>query len=236
MSLLTMLQQVSDSIGLPRPSSIVSSTDQTVRSLLAIANEEGNALARRGSWNKLVKEATFATVNGTASYPLATIAPDFRHLLNDTSWNRSSRRSMGGPMSSQDWQAQQAWVAASPFQQFRIRGGSILITPTPTTAENIYFEYVSNSWCESSLGVDQTAWSADSDVGILDEYLMGLGVKFRWLKSKGFPAYMEAEQMYNSEVQKALGRDGGARTVSLNGRSSSRLRSQGLIPDTGYGV
>lgn len=235
MTLLTMVNQVQDSIGLPRSSTVISSTDQTVRSLLAIANEEGNALARRGSWNKLVKEATFATVNGTASYSLSSIASDFRHLLNDTSWNRDSRRSMGGPMSSQDWQAQQAWVAASPIQQFRIRGGSILITPTPTTAENIYFEYVSNSWCESALGVDQTAWAAESDVGILDEYLMGLGVKFRWLKSKGFPAYVEAEQMYNLEVQKALGRDSGAPTVNLNSRSSARLRAIGMIPDTGYG-
>lgn len=235
MTLLSTINQVQDSIGLPRSSTVISSTDQTVRTLLAFANEEGNALARRGSWNKLVKEATFVTVNGTASYALSTIAPDFRHLLNDTSWNRDSRRSMGGPLSSQDWQAQQAWVAASPFQQFRIRGGDILITPTPTTAENIYFEYVSNSWCKSSGGTDQTAWAADTDVGILDEYLMGLGIKFRWLKSKGFPAYVEAEQMYNLEVQKALGRDGGARTVNLNSRSASRLKSQGIIPDTGYG-
>lgn len=236
MTLLSIVQQTCDAIGLPRPSTVISSTDQTVRSLLSLANEEGNELARRGSWQALVKEATFQTVNGTASYSLSTIASDFRHILNDTSWNRDARRTMEGPLSSQEWQAQQAWVAVSPFQQFRIRGNSIIITPTPTTAEDIYFEYVSNSWCESSGGTDQTAWAADTDVGILDEYLMGLGIKFRWLKSKGMPQYLEAEQKYNSEVQKALARDGGARTVQLNRRNSAALKLRGRIPDTGFGV
>lgn len=235
MTLLSIVQTVSDSIGLPRPSQVISSTDLTVRAMLSLANEEGNELARRGSWQALVKEASFATADGTASYALSTIAPDFRHILNDTSWNRTARRSMGGPMSSQAWQANQAWVAASPFQQFRIRGGNIIITPTPTTVETIYFEYVSNSWCESSTGTDQSAWAADTDVGILDEYLMGLGLKFRWLKSKGFPSYYEAEQKYNSEVQKALSRDGGAKTVNLNRRGYGRINSNGMTPDTGYG-
>lgn len=235
MTLLSIINRVQDAIGLPRSSTVISSSDQSVRSLLALAQEEGDELSRRGSWQALVKEASFSTVNGTASYAMSAIASDFRHILNDTAWNRTSRRSMDGPLSSQDWQARQAWVAASPLQQFRIRGNNVIITPTPTSAETIYFEYVSNSWCESSGGTDQTAWAADTDVGILDEYLMRLGVKFRWLKSKGFPAYQEAEGKYELEVAKALGRDGGARTVNLNRRNRGGLSVNGMVPDTGFG-
>jgi hypothetical protein len=46
-SLLTIIQDVADRIGLVRPSSVIGSSDHQVRQLLALANQEGREQARR---------------------------------------------------------------------------------------------------------------------------------------------------------------------------------------------
>jgi hypothetical protein len=48
------------------------------------------------------------------------------------------------------------------------------------------FEYQSTYFCQSSAGADQSAWAADTDVGVLDENLMELGVIWRFKKKNGW--------------------------------------------------
>ena len=62
MTLLTMIQDSADEIGLPQPAAVFSSTDQTVRQMLALANREGRQLAQRYKWQALTKEASFANL------------------------------------------------------------------------------------------------------------------------------------------------------------------------------
>ena len=57
MSLLTMVQNATDALGIPRPSAVVGSSDQQIKQILSIANIAGKSLARKYRWSALVKES-----------------------------------------------------------------------------------------------------------------------------------------------------------------------------------
>lgn len=222
-------------IGVARPSVVVSATDQTARTLLSLAQVEGRELAKRGDWEELMSEGTFNTVASTESYALTSVASDFDHIINGSMWNRDTDRQVRGPLSAQDWQAVKSdAVSSSPFQNYRIRGGNILLYPTPSAAESIYFEYVSKNWCQDSGSTGQAAWAADDDTGVLDENLMALGIVWRYLRKTGMD-YSEQLRDYESQVQKALGRSGGAAVLRMGSRIVDPVLYPANIPVTGYG-
>jgi len=209
LSLLTLIQTAADLIGIPRPNTVISSADTQVRQLLALANIEGKALAKRGQWQVLVKEVTHTTLAQEDQGAVATIAPGFSHLINGTLWNRTQQDPINGPLSPQQWQLLKASAATGPYYDFRIRGGRLLMIPTPPAGETAALEYVSKHWCQSADGsTTREAWAADSDTGILPEDLMTLGVRWRFLQAKGMD-YGEAFRDYEIQVNDCLARDGG---------------------------
>jgi hypothetical protein len=214
MTLLSTIQDVADQIGLPRPSAVISSTDQSVRTLLALANLEGRILLKRHQWSALQKEATFVTLAAQDQGAISTIAPGFDYILNETEWNRSQFRPLGGPLSPQDWQQLKAFSATGPYPMFRIWQGHLYLQPAPAAGLTGAFEYMSLNWCQSSGGTGQSGWAADTDTGVLDETLMGMGVKWRFLQSKGL-GYDEAFRDYEMMVNQAIARDGGRKRFNL---------------------
>jgi hypothetical protein len=73
---------------------------------------------------------------------------------------------------------------------------------------------VFNAWCKSEGGVAQNAWAADSDTGILDEYLIKLGLRWRVLRRLGM-SYADELDEYERALAKALAHDGGAAILDL---------------------
>lgn len=63
-------------------------------------------------------------------------------------------------------------------------------------------------------GLGQSDWVADTDLGILDEDLMELGIIWRLLARSGL-AYAEEKDEYEREVDKAVARDGGNAILDL---------------------
>jgi hypothetical protein len=230
MSLLTIIQNVCNSpgVGLAVPTVVVTSADAGILELLQLANQEGKELGKRFDWPVLTAEQTFTTT--AAAVQVGAIPSAFDRFVNDSMFNRTTARKVVGPISPQQWQAIQANGSyTSVIQSFRRRGTDLLITPTPAAGETIAYEYISKNWCESSGGTDQSAWVADTDVGLLDEELMKLGIIWRWRKAKGF-SFQDALDTYNSEVEKAAGRAPGAPTLYLNSRPTTALRRP-LIPE-----
>lgn len=238
MTLLSICQQAARAVPLAAPSIIVGNTNETASLLLACAQDEGNALSRRYNWLSLVKEHTFSTVASTEDYSLPS---DFSRLENQTLWDRNNYESIRGPLSSQQWQEYKSSVLATTntvWKRFRIRDVSgtvkFSIHPTPDAAETMVFEYVSDNWCETSGGSGQSAWAADTDVGVLDEYLLGLGIKWRLLNRLGM-IFDEEREEYEREVIKAIARDGGAPILNLTGRARYHLIGPENVQDTGFG-
>lgn len=234
MTLLTLIQNASDTIGLNRPSVVVSSTDGNVRTLLAFANTEGRELLERFSWPQTQAETTHTTLGAELQGVMATIAPGFAYILNQTFWDRTLTQPVTGPLSPTEWQALKARTAVGPYSSYRLRAGDLYAYPAPAAGSTWVFEYQTKYFCESSGGTDQDSWLADDDVGILDENLMMLGVVWRYKKKNGLD-YSEDFRIYEQKLANETARVGGKR--ALNMAAGGPIGAMGVyVPEGSWGV
>lgn len=219
MSALTLAQSVCRRIGLPSPTTAVSSTDAQVLQVVELANEEGKELAKRPpyGWQALQNQATFTTTAVELQGTIEAIAPGMSKIINDTIWNRDLRRPIFGPLGPQNWQQLKALNMVGPWNQFRIRNGQLLFIPPPAVGQSCYFEYVTKYWCTSSDGLTgRAAFLQDTDVTLLDEELMVLGTIWRWKAAKGLE-YAEDFNKYERQVIDAIASDAGKDVINMAG-------------------
>lgn len=155
---------------------------------------------------------------GQSDYPLPA---DFERPIDNTMWDRTRYWAMRGPQSPQQWQMYKSSIIgkASIERRWRIRNingvDMFSIDPVPTDNDaSLVFEYVSTGWCRSPTGVYQNSWQSDSDVGVLDEYILQLGTVWRVLKRLGL-AYADERDEYERQRSKAAAQDGGAAVLSI---------------------
>jgi len=221
--------------------------------IAAIAPQTWYAFGTGVPNNSIVQAVTVSTVTlnqaatqtgagqflfGQSDYPLPT---DFQRPIDNTMWDRSRFWSMRGPQSPQQWQLYKSSVIgrASIQRRFRFRriNGNVSFSIDPVPTDNgsaLVFEYVSNAWCQSASGTAQALWEADTDVGILDEYLMMLGVRWRVLRRAGL-SYAEELDEYERQVSKALGADGGAAILDLAPNNNLSLIGPWNLPESNFG-
>ena len=216
MTLLTMINGAQDTIGLNRSSAVMSSTDGNVRTLLALAQTEGQELIERYSWPVSQAEATHTTLAAELQGVMTTIAPGYAYIINGTFWDRTLTQPVAGPLSPQEWQTQKARVITGPYSSYRIRAGSLYAYPAPPSGSTWVFEYQTTYFCESSAGTDQAAWAADTDVGLLDENLMQMGIVWRFKKKNGLD-YSEDFRVYEQKLANDTARVGGKRVLDMSG-------------------
>lgn len=217
MSLLSIIQDATDLLGLARPSAIISSSDQQVRTLYALAKEEADELRSNYPWTALQREYTFTC--SAAAAQSSGLPDDFDRFLNGSFFDRSTRRPVLGPITPQLWQGIQANPQLNRvFLAFRQRAGSMLVTPTPNGTDTLAYEYITNKWArKSDLSTDYTTWQVDTDTSYLSEPIIKLGIRWRFKKSKGLP-YGEDYDTYRAQRDNAQGVDGGAAAISISGR------------------
>lgn len=236
MTLLATIQDACDRMGLVRPTVVVGSSDQQIRQLLGLAQQEGKELARRHNWQAICKEKT---ITATATETQASAIPaDFDRFVNDTFYNRTKHRRVEGPLDSVEWQRYKATTTTLLFDAFRVRGDGMLFAPTPSAGDIYAYEYVSTYWVATTAATTtpaQATWLADTDVGILSEELMTLGIVWRFLKAKGLD-YAEPFRTYEAQLMLRMARDGGKRSVNM-GRSFDyrRVRSP-TFPDGSWNI
>lgn len=228
MSLLTIIQYVCGRVGVPVPATVYGTTDTQVLQLLRLLEEEGNDLARRGDWEGITFEATHTTIAAEDQGAITSIATNgYRIIKNDTFWDRTNKLPILGPLSNEEWQTLKGVGTTGPRYHFRLRGGKVLINPVPTAGYTWAFEYLSKNWI---LGADGTTYkqyfTLDTDTILLPEDLALMGLRWRWKKEKGFD-YAEDFRTYETQVKDALSRDGGKRTLSMDG--SHRRAQPGIF-------
>lgn len=210
MTVLTMIQQTCDTLSLPRPSVIFSSTDQNVRTLTALLKEELEEL-HTFDWQRLQREHTFVTV--AAAEQTGAIPEDSRRFISGTFFNRTTQRPLVGPVTPQAWQAQQAsGVVPATYIAWRERDDAFLMTPVPAAGETIAYEYITSTKALSSSGAEKTEISADSDTILVAESLARLGLRWRWKQAKGLD-YAEDMETYERKKTNAQAVNGGASPV-----------------------
>lgn len=187
-----------------------------------------------------------ATATGAGSFRFGqsdyALPADFQRPVDSTFWDRSRYWQMRGPMSPQQWQLYKSSVIgqSSIERRYRFRrvGGANVLSIDPTPFDNgsqLVFEYVSNAWCKNAVtSALQTSWLADSDLAIVDEYLIRLGIRWRILRRGGF-SYSEELDEYTREVDKAIAHDGGSKILEMIPNESLTLIGPWNLPETGFG-
>jgi hypothetical protein len=230
-----MIQEVSKEIGIPKPIQVFGTADLAVLQLLSIANTEGKNLSKRYMWQDLVVLASFTMLKAELQGPMTTVAgTDFQHMISETMWDQTDDEFIGGDVNVRKWQNLQATIITGPHPVFRIYGGKLYLTPAPTSFNNLAFAYKSKNWCQSSGGTGQSSWAADTDTGIMDEDLMQMGIKWRWLKTKGLD-YSEEFREYEIQLSIAKGNDGSKRTYDMGFSHNSASPGVG-IPEGSWSI
>lgn len=242
MTLLTAIQDACDELGIIRPLTAIGSTDQSVRQLTALANREATELSQQADWVELQRLQTMTTVANQAEYDLPA---DFDHYIVETAWDRSDFEPMQGPLTPQAWQSIKSGLLGSGifFRRYRVYRSAtstatkFTIDPTPTTSgDELVSEYVSNHPWRNAAGTDtKVRATADTDVLLLPENLLVMGIIWRWLRAKGLD-YQTQLLEYNQALDSRLGKNRPAPTLSLNTNFYGlQLLGAQNIPDTGYG-
>jgi hypothetical protein len=229
MTLLSLVQNVADEVGAQRPTAVYNSSDQTAKRLFQACKKECEFLVRRYAWSALRREATISTVASTGDYALES---DFHRMLDETVWDATEYWPMHGSLTPQQWQNVKRSTIARPVNRRRFRlmwDGTtktrrIFIDPVPTSVATLYYEYVSNQFCQATGGgALRSAWAADTDVATLDENLIELGVKYRYLQARGLP-YADQESDYRKALIRAIGNDRPVQGVDLGAQPSAMFQ------------
>ena len=115
---------------------------------------------------------------------------------------------------------------------FRIEGSRIYIHPTPNvTGDTIAFDYYSrNTVVLQSDSSHASDWASDNDTSRFDEELLTMGLKWRFLQSKGMPFEPEYKE-YEAIKDELTADNGGKRMITLGIPSIVPTN----LPDRGFG-
>lgn len=227
MSLLTICQSALREVGeFSVPSSIIGNTDPTAVQLLALAQRSAKTLALDHKWQVLLTTYTFPTVAATATYALPS---DFHRFANLTFWDRTNYEMVRGPVSAIEFERLRSgnMSNAAMYKYFRLAANLFSIYPTPTAVETIAYQYYSKYFI-----TNKAAYSDDADAPLLDEDLLTIDLRWRFLQAKGADfAHEKAEAIQRRDA--LLAKDGGRDMIQFGGPRVAR--EAGNIPDTGFG-
>lgn len=216
LSLLQMCTQALEEVGVDPPTAIVSGNDLGVQ-LLGLANTTGRMLSTRYDWRELRAEGTFTT---TASQELqSTLTTDFPNLRKfhpESVWNRTQQRRLF-PLSPQGWTRVKADGVSPSINYYYLRGQQFLMpSDTVVGSETIAFEYQDKRWCSSSDGLTlRDAFANDADISRLDDYLMVLGIRWRFMARKGLD-YAEQMREFEDYLSQMIADNNPHETLSVN--------------------
>lgn len=240
-TLLEIVTQACDELGLPRDTSAATSTNPQTRQMVALLNAAGYDLMRRHAWGDLVNLQTFPTVASTSDYSFSDMSvDDFDRFVNETHWDRTNQQFMIGPITPQEDRSLREGLTASVsiYKKYRVLGhtSGLRIWPTPDAVETLVFEYVSNNWARSSAGDGQATFEADSDTSVFDPWLMVKELKFRFRAAKGLEATaLEMERtMMRDEL---IAADLGGRTLRMDGGTmDTRFATLNNVPEGNWSL
>ena len=184
---------------------------------------ETHAGGVRGGWDNLL-----AVIPGGSSVPLLPKSICDSVLMDFDSLQAVKSGLAISPALRRRWRIKRSADDATHAKRF-------FVDPTPVAAgEDLIFEYISENWLTEAAGTTGAdVWAADTDVAILDEDLITMGVIWRFLRARGL-AFETQLAEYEREAAQAIARDGGAPALHTARRTFTL--PAGNVPETGFGT
>jgi len=238
-TLIELVNAVARSVGHPITTDVASSMDEAVLRIAYYANLACTELIYMFNWQFLTKPYNLlfaAEFEGQVERGY-DLPPDFKAMVDETHWTRSTQLPAIGPINPQDWQClviRDAKVTTRIL--WRIRGGQIWIKSPSVSEETLKFEYLSKYWAvDGTDGTPKDALEKNNDYHIYPWQLPVLFTRAKWFENEGFDsngAYADFRTAFNYET----GVDKGASSLSLVPYVGyPYLDVARNVPDTGYG-
>ena len=202
-TILEICKEVADLAAVQRPDDLFSAENQNDQIWLSVAKSELDSLMRYGNWQELTKEAILLTNSSQTIYPLDMIAPDFYCLLQNTVYIKDQAERVIGAITPEQW-ARDKCFKVNDDVSFIIQNNRIKFLNNPSCWKILLMYRSSNIVWDFNTFEEKTVLEKNTDVPIFDEYLVKLGILWRWLKRSGLD-YTEEYNEYQRELKKRFG-------------------------------
>ena len=202
-SVLEICQEVADIAATKRPEDLFNSASLSDSIFLSVAKSALDSLLRYGDWQELTKEGILRTSSTRDSYLLEAVCPDFYSLLNNTIFIKDSKEKIIGAITPEDWMREKYFCHEGSQLKFKIQNGRIKFLTPPADGLKIVFQYRSNAICFDPYEgyKEKSNLTKNTDIPVFDEYLVKLGILWRWFKRNGMD-YAEEYAEYERELKK----------------------------------
>jgi hypothetical protein len=204
---------------LKRPQ-IFNSSDPDDIQMGAIANRVALEITGYYEWEELRKSIEIPMNSGQTIYDLPT---DVKSIVGDSSWETDGSRMVMSDVSDNEWYQ---YKFSSLTTGGVIRGrkvGDTFEVIDPINSSSISMEYVTDYFATSLVNIPLEEFSSDTDMFLLDDQVLSLGIQAHWMQTKLMPQYAEMFINYKQKMGEAVGRNGVRNTIG--GRIQQTRRS-----------
>ena len=209
--ILSALQSASVRLVGRRPSVFFGAAGQFEMELCDLINEVAADIAQYHDWQALIR--TYL-ISGSGSGSSFSLPSDYDRMLIDSDvqnpanwlWGYFGFSDINDFLQSQD-RGFQPWPGGWIIYEDKFH-----LSPPPAASAQARFPYITKKWAKNAVGEPRASFSADTDVFLLPERLLTLGLVWRWRENKklDFTGDMEA---FTKALNEYGAKDGGSRVI-----------------------
>lgn len=202
MNILEIAQDAADICAVARPTDLFNQSSQNDQLFASVVKSTLSSLMRHAEWQTLTREGSLYTTDGVKDYLIANTAPDFYALVNGTMYIKDNIRSVIGAITEEKWRKLKQYHLPEIDLMFKVQNNMFRFVKNPGCLE-LKFTYKSNAVCfDAKTGEPKSQITANTDIPVFDEYLVKLGIIWRWNKRTGLD-YAEEYNEYQRELNKS---------------------------------
>ncbi|MEI2296787.1 phage adaptor protein [Ensifer sp. MJa1] len=198
MTLLSVINEVCDIVSLDRFESIYGSNDPNAETMVALAQEAGEEIARRSDWRRLLKQQV-------AIISPMTLPADYQRMTPGGAVRTASGTCFRPIANSSQWAIVDGTASAQPY--FFLRASQILFSPAAAGVGAVV-DYVSKNWVLGDPYEERDTLKADDDGTVFPERLLCKGILWRWKRQKGLP-YDDSLAEFEADLLQEINADRG---------------------------
>ena len=213
-SILNIALEAADICAVQRPTDLFSNTSQNDILFASVVKSTLASLMRHADWQCLICEGVLHTRAGQTDYVIEEVVPDFYSLVGESIYIEDSSKRVIGSISEECWAREKQFHCPEIDVLFKIQNNMIRFVKDPGEIF-VRFAYKSKAVCvDVSTGKPKSQITANSDVPVFDEYLVKLGIIWRFQKRSGLD-YTEEYNEYIRELNKSYAQTKAAADICL---------------------
>ena len=230
MNILEIAQEAADICAVQRPTDLFNSSVQNDQLFASVVHSTLDSLMRHAEWQAITREGVLYTTDGQTDYLIENVAPDFHSLVNGTMYIRDNMRFVIGAISEERWAREKQFHTPEIDVLFKIQNNKFKFLKDPGNLK-LHFTYKSNAVCyDAETEEPKPRLTANTDIPIFDEYLVKLGIIWRWNKRTGLD-YTEEYNEYQRELEKSYAETKAAGDIRLDSHYGIFDDGDGVIVD-----